>query len=64
MVLGVFQQAMRDISSSLKRTYSADALALIPGSGSYAMEAAARQVRHRRQTETHIACSLPLIARS
>lgn len=43
LMSGGFQQAMRDISSSLKRVYSADAVALIPGSGSYAMEAVARQ---------------------
>jgi aspartate aminotransferase-like enzyme len=38
-----FQQVMRDISGMLKDVYSADAVALIPGGGSYAMEAVARQ---------------------
>jgi aspartate aminotransferase-like enzyme len=40
---GKFQSAMRDISSILKDVYKADAVALIPGGGSYAMEAVARQ---------------------
>lgn len=34
---------MRDISQMLKDVYKADAVAIIPGSGTYAMEAAARQ---------------------
>ena len=38
-----FQAAMRDISSTLKEVYKADAVALVPGGGSYAMEAVARQ---------------------
>jgi len=38
-----FCQTMRDLSAGLKEVYNADALALIPGSGSYAMEATARQ---------------------
>jgi len=38
-----FQTCMREISEGLKKVYQADGLALIPGSGSYAMEAAARQ---------------------
>ena len=38
-----FQQVMKDLSSSLKRTYNAQACAIIPGSGTYGMEAVARQ---------------------
>ncbi|MEM7752999.1 MAG: aminotransferase class V-fold PLP-dependent enzyme, partial [Pseudomonadota bacterium] len=38
-----FQEVMRDISSMLREVYNADAVALIPGGGTYAMEAAARQ---------------------
>ena len=38
-----FQQVMRDISGMLKDVYKADAVALVPGGGSYAMEAVARQ---------------------
>ncbi len=38
-----FQQVMRDISGMLKDVYKADAVALIPGGGSYGMEAVARQ---------------------
>jgi len=39
----VFQQVMRDLSSWLCETYRAQAVALIPGGGTYAMEAVARQ---------------------
>ncbi len=38
-----FQQVMRDISGMLKQVYSADAVAVVPGGGTYAMEAVARQ---------------------
>ncbi len=38
-----FQGVMRDISAMLKEVYGADAVALVPGGGSYAMEAVARQ---------------------
>jgi len=38
-----FQRVMNDISSMLKDVYKADAVALIPGGGSYGMEAVARQ---------------------
>lgn len=38
-----FGQVMRDISDMLKQVYSADAVALVPGGGTYAMEAVARQ---------------------
>ncbi len=38
-----FQAVMRDISGLLKEVYNADAVALVPGGGSYAMEAVARQ---------------------
>ncbi|WP_306115238.1 MULTISPECIES: aminotransferase class V-fold PLP-dependent enzyme [unclassified Roseovarius] len=38
-----FQQVMNDISGMLKDVYNADAVALIPGGGSYGMEAVARQ---------------------
>lgn len=40
---GTFQQVMRDISDLLKEVYNADAVAVIPGGGTYAMEAVARQ---------------------
>jgi aspartate aminotransferase-like enzyme len=40
---GTFQQVMRDISDLMKEVYQADAVALIPGGGSYAMESVARQ---------------------
>ncbi|MBF7729742.1 alanine--glyoxylate aminotransferase family protein [Pseudomonas sp. N040] len=38
-----FQQVMRDISAGLKRTYAAAAVAVVPGGGTYGMEAVARQ---------------------
>ncbi|WP_288942132.1 aminotransferase class V-fold PLP-dependent enzyme [uncultured Roseovarius sp.] len=38
-----FQQVMRDISDMLRDVYKADAVALVPGGGSYGMEAVARQ---------------------
>ncbi|WP_136441174.1 aminotransferase class V-fold PLP-dependent enzyme [Pacificoceanicola onchidii] len=38
-----FQGVMRDISSMLREVYHADGVALIPGGGTYAMEAVARQ---------------------
>ena len=38
-----FQGVMRDISAMLKDVYKADATALVPGGGTYAMEAVARQ---------------------
>ncbi|RMD93511.1 MAG: alanine--glyoxylate aminotransferase family protein [Alphaproteobacteria bacterium] len=39
-----FQQVMRDLSEILRGTYGADALALVPGGGTYAMESVARQL--------------------
>ncbi len=41
-----FQQAMRDISQTLKEVYHAQAVAIVPGGGSYGMEAVARQFAH------------------
>ncbi len=38
-----FQQVMRDISGMLKEIYNADGVALVPGGGTFAMEAVARQ---------------------
>jgi aspartate aminotransferase-like enzyme len=39
----VFQGVMTDISAMLKEVYNADAVAIVPGGGTYAMEAVARQ---------------------
>ena len=41
---GSFQQVMRDISRDLKQVYGGDAVAVVPGGGTYAMEAVARQL--------------------
>jgi len=38
-----FQQVMRDISTTLKSVYNASGVALVPGGGTYGMEAVARQ---------------------
>ena len=38
-----FQTVMRDISALLKEVYAADAVAVVPGGGTYGMEAVARQ---------------------
>jgi aspartate aminotransferase-like enzyme len=38
-----FQAVMRDISTTLRSVYNADAVAVVPGGGTYGMEAVARQ---------------------
>jgi len=38
-----FQQVMRDISGMLSEVYNASAVAIVPGGGTYGMEAVARQ---------------------
>jgi aspartate aminotransferase-like enzyme len=38
-----FQGVMRDISTTLKQVYNADAVIIVPGGGTYGMEAVARQ---------------------
>jgi len=38
-----FQQVMRDLNMLLKETYNADKVAIMPGSGTFGMEAVARQ---------------------
>jgi len=38
-----FQSVMRDLSQSLRQVYNAHAVAIVPGSGSFGMEAVARQ---------------------
>ena len=40
---GAFQSVMNDISTTLKRVYNADAMVIVPGSGTFGMEAVARQ---------------------
>ncbi|MFZ5722232.1 MAG: alanine--glyoxylate aminotransferase family protein [Pseudomonadota bacterium] len=39
-----FQGVMRDISATLRRAYGAEAVAIVPGGGSFGMEAVARQL--------------------
>ena len=38
-----FQQVMRDLSLNLKEVYNSKAVVLVPGGGTFAMEAVARQ---------------------
>ncbi|MGI9205372.1 MAG: aminotransferase class V-fold PLP-dependent enzyme [Woeseiaceae bacterium] len=40
---GVFQGVMSDLSATLKDAYAAEAVAIVPGSGTFGMEAVARQ---------------------
>ncbi len=40
---GTFQKVMNDISSTLKSVYNAHSVAIVPGGGTYGMEAVARQ---------------------
>ncbi len=44
-----FQGAMNDISSTLKEVYGAKAVAVVPGGGTYAMEAVARQIANDKK---------------
>ena len=39
-----FQQVMREVSETLKRVYAASAVVIVPGSGTFGMEAVARQL--------------------
>lgn len=41
-----FQTVMHDISGTLKNVYNADSVAVVPGSGTFGMEAVARQLAH------------------
>ncbi|MGO4335493.1 aminotransferase class V-fold PLP-dependent enzyme [Labrys sp. KB_33_2] len=48
----VFQGVMRDISQTLRRVYNTEeggGVALVPGGGTYAMEAVARQLAHGKK---------------
>ncbi len=44
-----FQGVMQDISATLKQVYRARSVALVPGGGSYGMEAVARQFAHGKK---------------
>ena len=45
-----FQGVMNDISATLKSVYNADAVAIVPGGGTYGMEAVARQFAQDKKT--------------
>ena len=45
-----FQGVLRDISATLKKVYHADAAVIVPGGGTYAMEAVARQFASGKKT--------------
>ena len=47
---GQFQAVMKDISSTLKSVYNADAAVVVPGSGTFGMEAVARQFATGKKT--------------
>ncbi|MBF7052876.1 alanine--glyoxylate aminotransferase family protein [Halomonas sp. KAO] len=44
-----FQEVMRDISAHLKRVYNAHSAVIVPGSGTFGMEAVARQFTKNRR---------------
>ena len=44
-----FQTVMNDISSTLKSVYNAHATVIVPGGGTYGMEAVARQFAHNKK---------------
>ncbi len=44
-----FQGVMNDISSTLKQVYNASAVAVVPGSGTFGMEAVARQLATKQK---------------
>lgn len=46
---GVFQSVMTDLSATLKQVYNADAVSIVPGSGTFGMEAVARQYATGKQ---------------
>ena len=45
-----FQQVMNDLSSDLKSVYNANAIAIVPGAGTYGMEAVAAQLAQDQDT--------------
>lgn len=45
----VFQSVMQDISATLQKVYNADAVAVVPGSGTFGMEAVARQFANNKK---------------
>ena len=46
---GKFQDVMTDVSATLRKIYGASAVALVPGGGTYGMEAVARQLATGRK---------------
>lgn len=44
-----FQQVMNDISTTLKTVYNAHSVVVVPGSGTFGMEAVARQLAHDKK---------------
>lgn len=47
-----FQGVMKDLSAGFKKVYNADALVIVPGTGTYGMEAVARQLARGRKVMT------------
>jgi len=46
---GAFQSVMRDLSATLTSVYNAEAAVIVPGSGTFGMEAIARQFAHDKK---------------
>lgn len=44
-----FQEVMQNISSTLKKVYNAESVAVVPGGGTFGMEAVARQLAHDKK---------------
>ena len=49
-----FQEVIRDISSTLKQVYNATSVALVPGGGTYGMEAVAVRLCKPKELTTFI----------
>ena len=54
-----FQQVMRDVSGVLKEAYRAHAAVIVPGGGTFGMEAVARQFASGRATASMPKVPLP-----
>ena len=59
-----FQQTMRDLSETLKQVYNAHSAVVVPGSGTFGMEAVARQFAHEQENagDPQRLVQLPLVA--
>ena len=58
-----FQQVMNDISATLKHVYNAQAVAIVPGSGTFGMEAVARQFATGKKRSSFATAGLAIAGR-